>query len=572
MSGLNGKLSTEHHVRLITVFLFGSVAGLIATLIQYFGGQALNIPFPPEEVFRVILYPVPGSLQSVAVDKLGEYAKYAAFTASTLGYILLYGALIAGLSKLRLRPKLSVPIVFIVMTVLGLVCCLQLTDSYSLLSTTLGWALSVALLMIGNVFFAGIFMVSIDSVRAKAIKPQLPTQQPVSPRRDFLKKAIGAGIVAVAAIVGIDLGLPLFSGQPLSGGGNPIPLNPETTSMMSATTLLTSASAESSTLATTTSEVTSASSAGLAPVFMDPRISDLINSEVTNNLIFYRVDIDPEPPELDFDRWSLGVNGTVMNPFTFKKQDLLSLETIDEYVTLECISNTVNPPSGLISNAKWTGVPLNYLLNRAGYQSIAKSVIFHCAEGYAVGIPFDVAMRPDTILAYKMNNEMLPTEHGFPLRAIVPGIYGMMNAKWITSIEVSDSVFLGYWQTRGWSNDAKINTTSIIYYPSQLIANGGLPLSSMIPIAGVAFAGDKGISKVEVSTDGGSTWNTAYLKPPLSPYTWVIWAYPWSPPGKGQYQIMVRATDGTGILQNGAGTDTFPNGATGYNVVTVYIT
>jgi len=289
-------------------------------------------------------------------------------------------------------------------------------------------------------------------------------------------------------------------------------------------------------------------------------------------LIFYRVDIDPQPPELDFDRWKLDINGQVLNPFTIRKQDLLSLQTVDEYVTLECISNTINPPSGLISNAKWTGVPLSYLLNRAGYPSNAKSVIFHCAEGYAVGIPFDVAMRPETILAYKMNGSMLPTDHGFPLRAIVPGIYGMMNAKWITGIEVSDSVFLGYWQTRGWSNDAKINTTSIIYYPSQTLANGGLSLTSMIPIAGVAFAGDRRISKVEVSTDGGKTWNEAYLKPPISPYSWVIWVYPWTPPNAGQYQLMVRATDGTGTLQNGAGTDTFPNGATGYNVVTVYIT
>jgi DMSO/TMAO reductase YedYZ molybdopterin-dependent catalytic subunit len=304
---------------------------------------------------------------------------------------------------------------------------------------------------------------------------------------------------------------------------------------------------------------------------MDPRISDLLNSEVTNNSIFYRVDIDPEPPILDFDQWRLDVNGKVVSPFTIRKQDLLKLPTVDEYVTLECVSNTINPPAGLISNAKWTGIPLSYLLNRAGVASDAKYVVFHSADGYAVGIPFEVAVRPETILAYKMNGVFLPQEHGFPLRAIVPGIYGMMNAKWITRIEVVDYAFLGYWQTRGWSNDAIIKTTSIIYYPSQLIANGGLPLSLNIPLAGVAFAGERGISKVEVSTDGGQTWNNAYLKPPVSPFAWVLWAYPWTPSSKGQHQIMVRAIDGTGAFQSGAGTDSYPNGATGYNVVMVYI-
>ena len=128
--------------------------------------------------------------------------------------------------------------------------------------------------------------------------------------------------------------------------------------------------------------------------FTDPRISDLLNSEVTNNPIFYRVDIDPEPPVLDFDSWTLDVSGKVASPFTIKKQDLLSMPTMDEYVTLECVSNTVNPPAGgLISNAKWTGAPLAYLLNRAGFSSDAKYVVFHSAEGYAVGIPFQTAMR-----------------------------------------------------------------------------------------------------------------------------------------------------------------------------------
>ncbi len=295
------------------------------------------------------------------------------------------------------------------------------------------------------------------------------------------------------------------------GTSNPIPVNPEP----STTTMTTSTAAAS----TSTVAATSTSS-GLAPVFADPRISDLVKSEVTDNRIFYRVDIDPDPPELDFDSWSLAIDGKVSNPKTIKKADILSLPTTDEYVTLECISNTINPPAGLISNAKWTGVPLAMLLNQVGLLPEAKYIIFHSADGYRVGIPVERAMHPETILAYKMNDDFLRQEHGFPLRAIIPGIYGMMNAKWITQITVVDYVYLGYWQTRGWSNDARIKTTSIIYYPSRQISGEQINVGpdGYVPVAGVAFAGDRGISKVEVSTDGGKTWNLAYLKPPTSPY------------------------------------------------------
>jgi DMSO/TMAO reductase YedYZ molybdopterin-dependent catalytic subunit len=198
--------------------------------------------------------------------------------------------------------------------------------------------------------------------------------------------------------------------------------------------------------------------------------------------------------------------------------------------------------------------------------SDAAYIIFHCAEGYTVGIPKERALESGALLAYKMNDELLPTEHGSPVRAIIPGIYGMMNAKWITGIEASDMVYLGYWQQRGWTNDARIKTTSIIYYPSD-----GTQVNSPTPVAGVAFAGDRGINKVEVSTDGGNTWNQAELKPPKSPYSWVLWAYQWTPTTKGTQTIMARATDGTGQLQDSTQTQPFPNGATGYNAIQVNV-
>jgi hypothetical protein len=166
-----------------------------------------------------------------------------------------------------------------------------------------------------------------------------------------------------------------------------------------------------------------------------------------------------------------------------------------------------------------------------------------------------------------MNDATLPDEYGFPLRAIVPGIYGMMNAKWITEIEVIDQVYLGYWQERGWSNDAGIKTTSIIYYPAP-----DARVNGATPIAGVAFAGDREISKVEVSVDGGNNWNEATLKTPHSRYSWVLWAYEWTPKTIGTANLMVRAYDGKGQIQDPTVIQPFPDGASGYQSIQVTVT
>ena len=165
-----------------------------------------------------------------------------------------------------------------------------------------------------------------------------------------------------------------------------------------------------------------------------------------------------------------------------------------------------------------------------------------------------------------MNGETLSAGHGFPLRAIVPGIYGMMNAKWITEIVLEPQVVVGFWQERGWSNDAQIMTNVIFKKPTS-----GARFSGPTPISGVAFAGDRGISKVEVSMDRGETWTEASLRRPLSGYSWVLWALEWIPPSAGVYQIWARATDSTGTTQTGKVMQPFPNGATGYHKINVRV-
>jgi Oxidoreductase molybdopterin binding domain/Mo-co oxidoreductase dimerisation domain len=206
-------------------------------------------------------------------------------------------------------------------------------------------------------------------------------------------------------------------------------------------------------------------------------------------------------------------------------------------------------------------------------------VVFKATDGYSVGIPIAKAVDEGTILAYQINGEPLPAEHGFPARMIVPGYYGMMNCKWVTSIELVAEPYMGYWQQRGWINEAQYETTSSVVTPGDaqvdqrfgIAAASSLPMG-LVPIAGIAFAGDRGIEKVEVSTDGGNTWTQASFKDPLSPYTWVLWTADWNPPAKGLYFIEVRATDGTGAVQTAQMAAPFPGGATGYGIVDVQVT
>jgi DMSO/TMAO reductase YedYZ molybdopterin-dependent catalytic subunit len=528
-------------------FFYGLVSGIVATLLLFVGSSLFALPFPPEAIFQLLIAPVPGAIESVIVETLREYAKYSGFVFSAAIYAVMYALLsvlivyVFGRGPRVKRLDALIAAVAIPSLIAVGLDGLLLARSSALTSPT-GWLISALLILGANLVYASSFVQRIWPTTTMRAAAQAKPASSVA-RRGFLKNAAIVAAVLVIAGVVARVGLNLFSGQPLVSSGTPIPVN----NQQSVTTLHTE---------TTSQE--------LPTIFQDERIRDLVNSEITDNRVFYRVDIDPIPPQLDFNQWSLKMTGKVNSPFTLNKDSLMALQTNDEYVTLECVSNTINPPGALISNAKWTGVPLSTVLNQAGVASDAKYVVFHCADGYTVGIPLDRAMKSDALLAYKMNDELLPTGHGFPLRAIVPGIYGMMNAKWVTEIEVVDYVYLGYWQERGWSNDARIKTTSIIYYPSPLAQ-----VSGTIPIAGVAFAGDRGVGKVEVSTDGGSTWNEAILKKSLSPYSWVLWAYQWTPATKGSATIIVRAYDGAGTVQDPTSVQPFPNGASGYNSIRV---
>ncbi len=282
------------------------------------------------------------------------------------------------------------------------------------------------------------------------------------------------------------------------------------------------------------------------------------NSEhyvVTQNVV------DPTP---DIGVWRLEVAGLVGNPGSYTYDELQSLPSTTRPITLECISN--GPPGHLISTAIWQGVTVQTLLEKhGGPLSSARYVAFYGVDGYSISQPLDVVLQADALLAWRMNGAALPNRHGYPLRALIPGRYGEENPKWLARIELTDHFVGGLYADQGWYN-GPLHTVTRIDRPFGII-----PFGPAIEIGGIAFAGNRGIQQVEVSTDGGTTWNTAQLQPPLSQDSWVFWTWQWKPTAPGQYILAARSTDGTGTLQPAQKQGTVPGGATGYGYTNVQV-
>jgi len=198
--------------------------------------------------------------------------------------------------------------------------------------------------------------------------------------------------------------------------------------------------------------------------------------------------------------------------------------------------------------------------------------VFYADDGYSDSIPYYLSLTEDVFLAFGMNGEPLPVKHGYPLRAIVPGIYGMKNVKWLSKIELVNYDFKGYWEKRGWSDEAIIPDKSQILMPMD---GKTIPLGNYV-VGGVAFAGRFGISNVQISLDNKMTWHDAALKPPLSKWSWTLWSYNWRPSASGDYTITVRGIDRAGEVQEspsfiGKLLGSFPDGAKGLHSVNVKV-
>lgn len=282
--------------------------------------------------------------------------------------------------------------------------------------------------------------------------------------------------------------------------------------------------------------------------------------EITAVEDFYNVDINIVKPVVDHLDWELKVHGLVESPYSLDYASMQDdFEVVEMAHTLTCISNAVG--GDLIGTAIWRGVRLKDVLERAKLRDGIVDIVFRGAEGYSDSVPLAEALQSDTLLVFGMNGEALNTEHGFPARIIVPDIYGMKNVKWLTEIEAVDVDYQGYWMVRGWSDEAQVKTQSRFDVPSDTAT-----VKRGARLAGVAWAGDRGIRRVEISTDRGRTWKPAVLKREMSNRTWRLWAAELES-GTGKVRVMVRAVDGKGDVQTSEGSKPHPSGATGYHLL-----
>jgi DMSO/TMAO reductase YedYZ molybdopterin-dependent catalytic subunit len=286
-----------------------------------------------------------------------------------------------------------------------------------------------------------------------------------------------------------------------------------------------------------------------------------LSSFITPNNNFYRVDTAIILPEILPAHWKLRIHGMVQREIVLTFDDLIHRPLVEDYITLCCVSNPVGGP--YIGNAKWLGVSLRSLLLEAGIKPGADQLFCTSSDGFTSGTPVQTAMDGrSAMLAMAMNDSALPVEHGFPVRLVIPGLYGYVSAcKWIVDIEVTTyRANSAYWAQRGWFAQAPVKTESRIDIPGQSSIKAG----KLTPIAGVAWAQHKGIEAVEVRVAKGP-WQEARLAAVPGIDTWRQWVYDWDVNVRpGNYMIEARATDKTGYTQTAAQVPPAPNGATGY--------
>jgi DMSO/TMAO reductase YedYZ molybdopterin-dependent catalytic subunit len=284
---------------------------------------------------------------------------------------------------------------------------------------------------------------------------------------------------------------------------------------------------------------------------------------ITPNDDFYLVAVEPSfrpsfgPGNID-SNWSLKLGGVDGNSRSFSYHELLPRAQRKVYYTFECIGNDVG--GQLIGNAQWHVIPLKELLSQTpGGTQGAQSVMFRGLDDFYSSVSAQRALDDHTFLALRMNGVPLPAAHGFPARVLLPDLYGMKQPRWLRSLSLQrTSETTSFWEKRGWAGAVPVKTMSRLDPRDEMAAQAAT-------LSGTAFAGQRGIRRVEVSLDDGKTWVDCELTTPERPGVWSTWRYRWPHPTAGRYTVQVRATDGTGTLQTARRQDSFPDGASGYD-------
>jgi DMSO/TMAO reductase YedYZ molybdopterin-dependent catalytic subunit len=315
------------------------------------------------------------------------------------------------------------------------------------------------------------------------------------------------------------------------------------------------------------------------PIDNKEEVDDLITEAEENNSLdiasthlkgivsdrseFYNVDIAEFKPEIDADDWELTFTGDVGEELTIDFDDLEARESENRFITLRCVGEDLNGHK--LDTAVWTGIPIAEFIEEIDPEGNCDCAMLHGDDGYYVQFPIEVL--ETGFLAWGMNGVELPTEHGHPVRVLTPGHWGETNVKWLTEIEVLDTEEDGYWEERGWEGTGEVNTVAKLWDDDEYSGITELD-DGRIELAGHAYAGTRGISRVEVSIDGGSTWTDADLSEPLPDEdVWRLWRHRFEP--SGTHEVLVRATDGDGQLQTETDSSSSPSGATGWVTQTV---
>jgi len=524
--------------------LAGSAGGLAMVLAGLVLQPLAGLPTLPELLQDRVVELTPGPLFGLLIDRLqhaGRPLLYSGLLLAELVALTAVGALAVGLDarrgydagSFRRDPQLRriATLAILVWLAIGLVVLpLAGAGPFALGSRFASAAIVWGYLLEALLYSAVTWLLLAGMMPALANPPQ--ATEPVG--NDPLRRTIAASVAATAlATLGGTALWRYRSSQTSVAGG--------TTSVQTGT--------QSS---ATASGATGSSAAASAPL-------------ITPNDAFYVVSKNLDDPVVQSANWQLSVTGLVGTPLRLSYQALTALPSVEQHRTFACISNDVG--GSLMSNARWRGVPLATLLDQAGADTTAAFILFRSVDGYTESLPMTVARQDTSLVAYQMNGVALSAQHGFPARVVVAGRYGMKQPKWLTEITVAKDDDPGFWERQGWDEQAVVRTTSRI----DALKDGDAVAKGPISVSGVAYAGDRGIKRVEVQIEPGGAWQEAAVQQVDAVSTWVAWQYAWTPASPGSYQISVRATDGTGMLQDAKSQDSFPLGATGLHTVSVQV-
>lgn len=499
----------------------GAVSGLLAAVAGVAAGSGvatlLGVPTPIESVGNRVIDLVPRPLKEFAIEQFGTNDKPVLI--GGVAVTLLVAAAVAGWLGLR-RPRLALGITALLGIVALLTAVLDRTSTANVVVT----AIPSAVTLVVSVFLLMRFLSALE------FAPKVGDETPAGfDRRAFLQV-----VLAASAVMAIGGGVTRFLGS--------------------------SAGRESRASVKLPKAAVPASA---VPAGAQVELKG-ISPYVTPNKDFYRIDTALRVPQVDASTFNLRIHGMVDQELNLSFEDLLKERLVERRITLTCVSNEVGGP--YVGNAAWLGIPVAELLARAGVKDGADAVKTTSADDMTIGTPLDALTDTDrgALIAVGMNGEPLPLEHGFPVRMVVPGLYGYVSAtKWLVDIEVTKfSDFKAYWSTRGYSEEAPIKLSSRIDVPKAFQA---LPRDN-VRIGGVAWAQTVGIERVEVKIDDGD-WQDVELADRDGVDTWRQWSWTWEDATEGTHQVTVRATDADGTTQTSDRVPIAPDGSTGWHNV-----